>query len=84
MLSSAIMRTATDFNSFYASGDPWGLSRATFRDKVLRDRLGEFVVDKSVLELGCGEGHLTQAIFDELIQSPASTLAKSRSRAPRL
>jgi SAM-dependent methyltransferase len=34
-----------------------------FRDKVLRRRLKPFVRDKSVLELGCGEGHLTYAVF---------------------
>src|SRR5215475_5449220 len=59
------MRTATDFNSFYASPDPWRISRASFRDRVLRSRLTKFTRDKSVLELGCGEGHLTQAVFGE-------------------
>jgi 2-polyprenyl-3-methyl-5-hydroxy-6-metoxy-1,4-benzoquinol methylase len=57
------MRTADDFNRFYATPDPWCVSRATFRDRVLRRRLTRSVRDKSVLELGCGEGHLTQAIF---------------------
>ena len=57
------MRTADDFNRYYAKPDPWGVSRATFRDKVLRRRLTRFIRDKSVLELGCGEGHLTQAVF---------------------
>jgi SAM-dependent methyltransferase len=59
------MRTAADFNSFYSAPDPWGIARATFRDKVLRDRLAEFVLGTSVLELGCGEGHLTQTILDK-------------------
>jgi SAM-dependent methyltransferase len=59
------MRTAADFNSFYSVPDPWGTSRAKFRDKVLRDRLADFVLGTSVLELGCGEGHLTQVIFDK-------------------
>jgi 2-polyprenyl-3-methyl-5-hydroxy-6-metoxy-1,4-benzoquinol methylase len=57
------MRTADDFNRFYASPDPWSVSRAAFRDRVLRRRLTRSIRNKSVLELGCGEGHLTQSIF---------------------
>lgn len=57
------MRTAADFNHFYSTPDPWQISRATFRDRVLRRSVSKFVAGKSVLELGCGEGHLTQAIF---------------------
>src|SRR2546430_12673607 len=57
------MRTADDFNRYYATPDPWGVSRATFRDRVLRRHLTRSIRNKSVLELGCGEGHLTQAIF---------------------
>ena len=57
------MRTATDFNSFYASPDPWHISQARFRDKVLRHCLRPFTRNRSVLELGCGEGHLTEAVF---------------------
>jgi SAM-dependent methyltransferase len=57
------MRTAADFNLYYATPDPWHISHAQFRDKVLRRRLKPFVRDKSVLELGCGEGHLTYAVF---------------------
>ena len=34
-----------------------------FRDKVLRRCLKRIIRNKSVLELGCGEGHLTHAIF---------------------
>jgi predicted TPR repeat methyltransferase len=60
------MRTAADFNQFYAAeGDPWHISRARFRDKGLRRSISKFVAGKSVLELGCGEGHLTQSIFSE-------------------
>jgi cyclopropane fatty-acyl-phospholipid synthase-like methyltransferase len=59
------MRTAADFNSFYAVPDPWQISRASFRDRVLRRSLLRFVAGKSVLELGCGEGHLTQAVFGD-------------------
>jgi SAM-dependent methyltransferase len=57
------MRTAADFNSFYASPDPWCVSHARFRDKVLRHCLTPLICDKSVLELGCGEGHLTETVF---------------------
>jgi 2-polyprenyl-3-methyl-5-hydroxy-6-metoxy-1,4-benzoquinol methylase len=57
------MRTAADFNLYYATPDPWHISHAQFRDKVLRRCLKPFVRDKSVLELGCGEGHLTHAVF---------------------
>jgi len=59
------VRTAEDFNNFYATPDPWRISRAPFRDKVLRRCLTPFIRGKSVLELGCGEGHLTQAIFSK-------------------
>jgi 2-polyprenyl-3-methyl-5-hydroxy-6-metoxy-1,4-benzoquinol methylase len=57
------MRTADDFNRYYATPDPWHVSHATFRDRVLRRHLRRSIRNKSVLELGCGEGHLTQAIF---------------------
>jgi len=57
------MRTAEDFNLYYATPDPWQISRARFRDRVLRRCLKRFIRGKSVLELGCGEGHLTQAVF---------------------
>ena len=59
------MRTAADFNLYYAAPDPWHISQARFRDNVLRRRLKPFIRDKSVLELGCGEGHLTQTIFSK-------------------
>ena len=59
------MRTATDFNLYYAAPDPWHISHARFRDKVLRRCLKPFIRNKSVLELGCGEGHLTQTIFSK-------------------
>ena len=57
------MRTVDDFNRYYATPDPWGVSRATFRDRVLRRHLTRPTRNRSVLELGCGEGHLTQAVF---------------------
>src|SRR5690349_7874011 len=57
------MRTVDDFNHYYATPDPWGVSRATFRDRVLRRHLTRPIRNRSILELGCGEGHLTQAVF---------------------
>ena len=59
------MRTAADFNLYYAAPDPWHISHARFRDNVLHRCLKPFIRDKSVLELGCGEGHLTQTIFSK-------------------
>jgi 2-polyprenyl-3-methyl-5-hydroxy-6-metoxy-1,4-benzoquinol methylase len=58
------MRTAADFNQFYAAPDPWRISRARFRDRMLRRCVSPFIAGKSLLELGCGEGHLTQAVFN--------------------
>jgi SAM-dependent methyltransferase len=57
------MRTAEDFNLYYATPDPWHISRSRFRDRVLRRCLHQFIRDRFVLELGCGEGHLTEAVF---------------------
>jgi len=57
------MRTAEDFNLYYATPDPWHISRSRFRDRVLRRCLKRFIRDRFVLELGCGEGHLTEAVF---------------------
>lgn len=57
------MRTASDFDAFYAKADPWGIEGARSRDKVLRRSVARFVTGNNVLELGCGEGHLTQALF---------------------
>jgi SAM-dependent methyltransferase len=57
------MRTAEDFNLYYATPDPWHVARSRFRDRVLRRCLKQFIRDRFVLELGCGEGHLTRTIF---------------------
>jgi len=59
------MRSAAEFNQFYAVPDPWRISNARFRDKVLRRVVSKYIPGKSVLELGCGEGHLTEAIFGD-------------------
>src|SRR4029453_15459650 len=57
------MRTAENFNLYYATPDPWHVARSRFRDRVLRRCLKQFIRDRFVLELGCGEGHLTEAVF---------------------
>ena len=78
------MRMADDFNRYYATPDPWGGSRATFRDRVFRRHLTRFVRNKSVLELGCGEGHLTQAIFHKarsVMAADISDVAIARAKS---
>jgi cyclopropane fatty-acyl-phospholipid synthase-like methyltransferase len=57
------MRTASDFDAYYADADPWRISAKHSRDEVLRRSVAQFVAGKTVLELGCGEGHLTHALF---------------------
>ena len=57
------MRSANDFDSYYKSPDPWKIGHATRRDRALERIIGPYVARKTVLELGCGEGHLTATIF---------------------
>ena len=81
------MRTADEFNAYYATPDPWGVSRATFRDRVLRRWLTRAIRNKSVLELGCGEGHLAQAVFHKarsVIGIDISDVAIARANALNL
>jgi 2-polyprenyl-3-methyl-5-hydroxy-6-metoxy-1,4-benzoquinol methylase len=81
------MRTAHDFNLFYATPDPWRISFAKFRDRVLRRSVTRFVDEKSILELGCGEGHLTQAIFSNaksVTGVDLSEIAIERAKARRI
>ena len=59
------MRSAEDFNSFYQSPDPWKIGHASRRDRALARIVGPYVAGKTVLELGCGEGHLTATIFKD-------------------
>jgi SAM-dependent methyltransferase len=78
------MRSAADFNGFYAVSDPWRISHAKFRDKVLRRCVSKYLIGSSVLELGCGEGHLTQSIFNSarLVKGiDISDVAIDRARA---
>ena len=57
------MRSADDFDSYYKSPDPWGIGQARRRDRALTGIIGPYVAGKTVLELGCGEGHLTASVF---------------------
>ena len=57
------LRSADEFDSYYQTPDPWRIGRASRRDKALSQIIGPYVTKKTVLELGCGEGHLTATIF---------------------
>jgi len=57
------MRTSSEFDAHYSTKDPWGLKHASRRDRALGKIIGPHVDGHSVLELGCGEGHLTATVF---------------------
>lgn len=81
------MRTAADFNRFYTTIDPWSLTRTPFRDRVYRRFLPRMVRAKTVLELGCEEGHATAALFSgasEVTGIDISDVAISRAKARNL
>lgn len=59
------MSTAADFDRFYATPDPWGIAKYERRDRAMRAIMTPVVRGKSLLELGCGEGHLTRAVFGD-------------------
>jgi SAM-dependent methyltransferase len=62
-LSGCAMRTTEDFNQLYNDRDAWGIAHASFRDRALARAIGPHVAGKRVLELSCGEGHLTSTLF---------------------
>jgi SAM-dependent methyltransferase len=72
------LRSAHDFDSYYRSPDPWKIDRASRRDRTLARIVGPYVAGKAVLELGCGEGHLTATTFRGIDISP---VAVSRATA---
>jgi SAM-dependent methyltransferase len=78
------VRTADDFNKFYASRDPWNAERASFRDRMYRRFLPEIVRGKRILELGCGEGYTTATLLSgaaSVTGIDISDVAISRARA---
>jgi predicted TPR repeat methyltransferase len=81
------MRTAADFNDFYRVNDPWNLTRARFRNRIFRKLLPGIIRDRNILELGCGEGHLTKEVFDGarfVLGIDISNVAIERAKARRL
>ena len=82
------MRTSDEFDAFYLTGrDPWGIGRRSMRDRVLLTRLRPIVTGKSVLELGCGEGHLSETVFcyaSRLTGIDISQVAIERARERKL
>jgi len=81
------LRTATDFDAYYQSPDPWGISQASRRDRALLRVVGPYVADKAVLELGCGKGHLTRSIFGgarSVTGIDISNVAIQRSKAANI
>ena len=78
------MRNAEDFNRYYATVDPWKIRKAAFRDHALRRATSKYSAGRSVLELGCGEGHLTQAVFGDagsVVGVDVSDIAIARAQA---
>ena len=78
------MRSAQDFDRYYETSDPWGISKYRFRDRGLRRLIGSYVFGRAVLELGCGEGHLTQSVFSDaraVTGVDISSVAISRAEA---
>jgi SAM-dependent methyltransferase len=61
------LRSAADFDSYYQTPDPWRIGNASRRDKALSKIIAPYVAGQAVLELGCGEGHLTASIFRDAL-----------------
>jgi SAM-dependent methyltransferase len=81
------MRSAEDFDQFYATPDPWGVKSARFRSRAYQLSLAPYIDGRSVLELGCGEGHLTRAALYSAksvlgIDISAVAIERARSRQP--
>src|SRR5215831_13020100 len=78
------MRSASEFNAYYQSPDPWAISKARQRDRALAAIVEPYVFRKTVLELGCGEGYLTSTLFRNARSIEGidiSTVAISRAQA---
>ena len=81
------MRTAEDFNAYYQTPDPWQLTRAHRRDRALSRIIQPHIEGKRVLELGCGEGHLTAPILNsakQVLGIDISSVAVERANARSL
>lgn len=73
------MRTAKDFNNFYKKKDPWGLLKFDdTRNEIIKKIIEKYQKNKT-LELGCGEGFLTQYFKKKhLICNDISSIAIKR------
>jgi SAM-dependent methyltransferase len=81
------VRTAEDFNDFYSAVDPWNATRSAFRNRIFRRILSKRVRGQNVLELGSGEGHLTETIFNQarlVTGVDISDVAVARAKARHL
>ena len=79
------MRTAADFDGVYAKPDPWGIAQEPRRDRTLARIIAPYVEGKTVLDLGCGEGHLTAAVFQSAAWVTAIDISQvAIQRTPRL
>ena len=78
------MRTRDDFDTLYATPDPWRLNRTSQRTRALRRILAPHTRGRKVLELGCGEGHLTNRVLNTAHHVTAVDISGiALSRAPR-
>ena len=71
------MRTASDFDAYYADTDPWPISGARSRDDALRRNVARFVTGEKVLEPRALQGcKLTFGLgkrADWLVKPPCSS-----------
>jgi SAM-dependent methyltransferase len=78
------LRSADDFDAYYRTPDPWGINKASRRDRALSRVVGPYVAGRTILELGCGEGHLTATVLRDAANIKGidiSPLAISRATA---
>ena len=68
------MRTASDFDAYYANTDPWRISGARSRDNVLRRSVARFVTGKKVLELEYGKYFTHKEVLDTLARHGISVI----------
>lgn len=79
------LQTASDFERYYETPDPWGLSKARRRSKAIARIVKPLVQGKTVLELGCGEGMLTATLFQGAARVTGIDISqRAIARAPKL